>query len=104
MADRRPIPLRADPSALRAETVGALARAIIAKAHARVENRRDEAGILRTLFPDDQPALLMLRAASSPTSTTSASALVRTVVADIIASIGAVGAGARLLQSGLLLN
>src|SRR5262245_25205900 len=97
----QPIPLRPDASALRAATVGALARAIIVKAHARLENRRDEAAILRGLFPDDQSALLMLRAASSPTSTTSAPALVRTVVADMIASIGAVGAGARLLQSGL---
>jgi hypothetical protein len=51
MADRRPIPLRADPCALRAETVGALARAIIVKAHARLENRRDEAGIMRSRFP-----------------------------------------------------
>jgi hypothetical protein len=104
MADRRPIPLRPDPSALRAETVGALARAIIVKAHARLENRRDEASILRLRFPDDPSALLMLRAASSPTTTTSASALVQTVVADIMSSIGAVGAGARLLQSALLLS
>ena len=104
MADRRPIPLRADPSALRAETVSALARAIIVKAHARLENRRDEAGIMRSRFPDDSSAMLMLRASSSPTTTVTASALVRTVVADIIASIGPVGAGARLLQSGLLLS
>jgi hypothetical protein len=104
MPDRRPIPLRADPCALRAETVSAFARAIIVKAHARLENRRDEAGILRALFPDDQSALFVLRAASPPTSTTNASALVRTVVADIIASIGAVGAGARVLQSSLLLS
>ena len=104
MADRRPIPLRPDASALRAATVGALARAIIVKAHARLENRRDETGIMRSRFPDDQSALLMLRAASSPTTTTTAPALVRTAVADIIASIGAVGAGARLLQSGLLLS
>ena len=82
------------------QTVSALARAIIVKAHARLENRRDETGIMRSRFPDDQSALLMLRAASSPTTTTTASALVRTAVADIIASIGAVGAGARLLQSG----
>lgn len=104
MADRRPIPLRADASALRAETVSALARAIIVKAHARLENRRDEAGIMRSRFPDDQSTLLMLRAASSPTTTTTASALVRTVVADVIASVGAVGAGARLLHSALLLS
>jgi hypothetical protein len=83
MADRRPIPLRADPCALRAETLNALARAVIVKAHARLENRRDEANILRSLFPDDQSAMLMLRAASSPTTTTTASALVRTVVATL---------------------
>jgi hypothetical protein len=104
MADRRPIPLRADPCALRAQTVSALARAIIVKAHARLENRRDEAGIMRSRFPDDPAAMLMLRAASSPTTTTTASAVVQTVVADIIAATGAVGAGARLLQSGLMLS
>lgn len=104
MADRRPIPLRPDASALRAETVSALARAIIVKAYARLENRRDETGIMRSRFPDDQSALLMLRAASSPTTTTTGSAIVRTAVADIIASIGAVGAGARLLHSALLLS
>jgi hypothetical protein len=98
----RPIPLKPDPRALVARNVTALARVVIVKAHARLENRRDEAGILRALFPDDQSALFVLRAASPPTSTTNASALERTVVADIIASIGAIGAGARLLQSGLL--
>jgi hypothetical protein len=92
----QPIPLRPDASALRAATVGALARAIIAKAHARLENHRDEARILRALFPDDQSGMLMLRAVTSPTSTTSAPALVHTVVVDIIESIGSVGAGARL--------
>lgn len=104
MADRRPIPLRADPCALRSATVSALARAIIVKAHARLGNRRDEAGIMRSRFPDDPAAMLMPRAASSPTITTTASAVVQTVVADIIAATGAVGAGARLLQSGLLLS
>jgi hypothetical protein len=44
MADRRPIPFRPDASALRAGTVSAPARAIIVKALARLENRRDEAG------------------------------------------------------------
>ena len=84
--------------------MGALARAIIAKAHARLENHRDEARILRALFPDDQSGMLMLRAATSPTSTTSAPALMHTVVADIIESIGGVGAGARLFGSVLLLT
>jgi hypothetical protein len=46
----------------------------------------------------------MLRAVSSPLNTGTASAVVRTVVADIIASIGPIGAGARLLQSCLVLS
>jgi hypothetical protein len=47
---------------------------------------------------------MMLRAVSSPLTTGAASALLRTVVADIIASIGPIGAGARLLQSCLVLS
>ena len=46
----------------------------------------------------------MLRAVSSPLHTGVASAPLRTVVADIIASIGPIGAGARLLQSCLVLS
>ena len=37
--------------------MGALARAIMVKAHARLENRRDETGIMRSRFPEDQSAV-----------------------------------------------
>jgi hypothetical protein len=104
--ERRPIPLRPDPDLLRADTLTSLARAIIARTMACLGHQRgrDEPTILRSRFPDDHSAALMLRAVTSPFNTGAASALLRTVVADIIASIGQIGAGARLLQSCLVLS
>jgi hypothetical protein len=106
VAERRPIPLRPDPDLLRADTLTSLARAIIARTTACLghQRERDEPSILRSRFPDDAAAAMMLRAVSSPLTTGAASALLRTVVADIIASIGPIGAGARLLQSCLVLS
>jgi hypothetical protein len=68
MLDRmRPIPLRPDPAALVARNVTALSRAVIAKAAARIERRSDDATILRSRWPDDPIAPLVLRAASRST-------------------------------------
>jgi hypothetical protein len=105
-AERRPIPLRPDPDLLRADTLTSLARAIIAKATACLGQlrERDEPAILRARFPNDQAAITVLRAVSSPLTTTATTALLQTVVADIVASIGPIGAGARLLRSGLMLS
>jgi hypothetical protein len=104
--ERRPIPLRPDPDLLRADTLTSLARAIIAKATACLGQmrERDEPAILRARFPNDQAAITVLRAVSSPLTTTATTALLQTVVADIVASIGPIGAGARLLQSCLVLS
>jgi hypothetical protein len=77
-----------------------LARACIAKAIGKIE-RRDDAAILRDRWPDDRAASLVLRAPTTPSSLTNSSALGATVVADLIAVIGQVGAGARLLRAGL---
>ena len=99
----RPIPLRADPGALVARNVTAVARVAIAKAVARTERRSDDMAILKERFPDDPLAPLVLRAASQPSMLATDTALGRSVVADLIATIGPVGAGARLLQSGLQL-
>jgi hypothetical protein len=99
----RPIPLRPDPAALVARNVTALSRAVIAKAAARIERRSDDATILRSRWPDDPTAPLILRAASQPATLADNPALARTLIADLIATIGPVGAGARLLQAGLQL-
>jgi hypothetical protein len=99
----RPIPLRADPAALVSRNVTGLARAVIAKAVARIERRNDDATILRARWPDDPLAPLVLRAASRPFTLTTDAALGRSVVADLISTIGPIGAGARLLQAGMSL-
>jgi hypothetical protein len=82
-------------------SVTSLARAIIAKASGKIERRDDIPTILRDRWPDDPTAPLVLRAASTPATLTNTTALGRSIVADLIATIGPVGAGAQLLQSGL---
>jgi hypothetical protein len=51
--DMQPIPLRADPGALTRRNVAALTRAMIVKATAKLELRRDERAILKERWPDD---------------------------------------------------
>jgi hypothetical protein len=80
-----------------------VARAIVAKAAAKFE-RGDEAAILKARYPDDVAAALILRAATQPTSRATATALGQSIVADLVTAVGPVGAGARLLQSGLRLT
>jgi hypothetical protein len=99
----KPIPLKPDPGALVARNVTALARATIAKAMMRLDPRCDEREHLRTRWPDDATAPLVLRAASQPATLAANPALGHTLIADLIATIGPTGAGARLLQAGLQL-
>ena len=99
----RPIPLRPDPGALVTRNVTGLARAAIAKAMVRLDPRCDEREHLRTRWPNDSTAPLILRAASQPATLAANPALGHTLVADLIATIGPTGAGARLLQAGLQL-
>jgi hypothetical protein len=100
----QPIRLRPDPGALVARNVAAVARAVIAKAASKLERRSDAAAVLRDRWPDDSIAPILLRAASEPPASLATSGpLGRSIVADIIATIGPVGAGARLLQAGLSL-
>jgi hypothetical protein len=99
----RPIPLRPDPRALMTRNVSALARACIAKAMARLDPRCDERDHMRTRWPDDPTAPLILRAASQPATLAANPVLGPSLVADLIATIGPTGAGARLLQAGLQL-
>ena len=99
----RPIPLTPDPRALVTRNVTGLARAVIAKAMVRLDPRCDEREHLRTRWPNDATAPLILRAASQPATLAANPALGHTLIADLIATIGPVGAGARLLQAGLQL-
>jgi hypothetical protein len=99
----RPIPLRPDPDALATRNVNALVRAAIAKAMVRLDPRCDEREHLRARWPNDPTPPLILRAASQPATLAANPALSHTVVADLIATIGPTGAGARLLQAGLQL-
>lgn len=95
----QPIPLRADPGAVRRRNVTALARVCISKGIAKLNSRRDDA-VLKSKWADDPTAALILRAATAPTSLTG-SALGASLVSDIVATIGPTSAGARLLQAGL---
>jgi hypothetical protein len=99
----RPIPLRPDPGALVTRNVNALVRATIAKAMVRIDPRYDEREHLRTRWPDDATAPLVLRAASQPATLAANPALGPPFIADLIATIGPTGASARLMQAGLQL-
>ena len=99
----RPIPLRPDPRALVASNVTTVVRVAIAKAMARLDSREDERDILRSRWPNDPTAPLVLRAATNPTTLAANPALSPSLVSDLIATIGPIGAGARLLQAGLQL-
>jgi hypothetical protein len=83
--------------------VSHLVRAAIAKAMVRLDPGCDEREHVRTRWPDDPTAPLVLRAASQPATLAANPALGHTLVADLIATIGPTGAGERLLQAGLQL-
>jgi hypothetical protein len=99
----RPIPLRPDPRAVATSNVTSLARAVIVKATTKLDRGRTETTVLKHLFPDDAVVPLVLRAASQSATLTNTAALGRSIVSDLIATIGPVGAGAGLLQSSLQL-
>jgi hypothetical protein len=69
----------------------------------RLDPRCDEREHLRTRWPNDPTAPLILRAASQPATLAANPALGPTLIADLIATLCPVGAGARLLQAGLQL-
>jgi hypothetical protein len=104
MSNRRPvdgpIPLRADARLIRERNVWALVRASLAEVRAHGTNAKPVALVEKT-WPNDDTAKLILRAPTSPTTTTSASALGQTIVADFIAATAPVSAAAALLDAGL---
>ena len=104
MHPRQQGPLRSDPRFRIERNVRNLSRVVIAKAVAGLDQRRDSRAVMFDRWTDDNPvAPLVLRAASEPPASLAGSAgvLGRSIVEDIIATIGQVGAGAQLLRSGL---
>jgi hypothetical protein len=73
----QPIPLRPDPAVLHERNVKALVRAALAKARAKGANAKP-IDIVEKTWPRDDTAKLILRAPTTPTTTTSASALGQT--------------------------
>jgi hypothetical protein len=101
-----PIPLRPDPAALRSRGAQALVRTVAARAIAEFEQGHWSA-MAQQRWSDDRDVELIIRAATSPATTTGggwANSLASTALADFIASMGPAYAGAALLTLGLQLQ
>src|SRR5262245_60181370 len=103
-APRAGIPLRPDYGAVRQRNVTSLVRAAIASGRAVFHPEHNPGRLAARTWPSDDGALFLTKAATSPASMTSASALMRTVVYDLLATLGPISAGAQLLQRGLQLD
>jgi hypothetical protein len=79
-----------------------LARACLATARAKLEPNGSPARIAERSFARDEEAGLILRAATSPTSTTSEPELLQALIADVL--LGATGAAGQLLARALRLD
>jgi hypothetical protein len=99
----RPIPLRPDYSAARRATSLPLVRAAAAYLIANIENSFI-GDVIARLWPRDDDAKLIAKAAVVPASTTNTTALAETALADFIVSMGPASAGAALLARGLQLQ
>src|SRR5262245_14465961 len=99
------IPLRPDAGALARRNADALTRAVTA--HLLAEHQHGfPADVLRHHWPDDKVAGLIVRAQTSPATTTSAawSELVGSAQADFVSTLGPLSAGAQLLSRGIQLS
>ena len=97
-----PIPLRPDRLALERDQHRSLVRAATAVALGHIAHRpADE--FLAAAWPGDDGAKMVLRAASTPATTTSASALAIDAVA-FLASMAPASAAARLFERALRIN
>jgi hypothetical protein len=104
---QRPIPLRPDPSALRRAGLTALMRtatAHVLAAERRDSPRQDPVKLAERMWPGDRDVGLLVRGAVSPTTTTSASALLTTLTQFFIEALAPVSAGALLLPRTLQLS
>jgi hypothetical protein len=77
-------------------------RAIIAAAKAAVDaTKTGPENTAKKLWPNDPVTPLLLRAATSPTSTTSASALAINTALDFVSALAPLSAAARLIDAGM---
>jgi hypothetical protein len=97
----RPIPLRPDLSAVREANLTTLTRAGIAVAHSAFERRSQPAEIAERMWPDDPAVPLIVRGEATPASLTSAAALAKTIVPDLLVVLGPTSVAAQLLAQGL---
>jgi hypothetical protein len=101
MTEHRPIPLRPDPGAARAAERRSLDRALAAIVLTRSET--DPAVYARRNWPDDAQALRIVKAASSPTSTSDAGALLLSA-AGVFRSLAPTSAALKLFDRGLAVD
>jgi len=107
---RQGIPLRPDPDATRERAVASLVRLALCVARnsglPTAEQLPAAARLLAKFWPNDVTASYLVKAASSPATLTSTTttALTRTIIADFLAALGPQSAGAQLLEKGLQLN
>jgi hypothetical protein len=109
MTQHQPIPLRPDPLALRAESVGSFIRAATAHAAAVFAEDADPLRIAARRWPGDRVVRDMIqqtvtRAAGPPADTTNAATLATTIVRDLIAALAPTCASAALLDACLRLD
>jgi hypothetical protein len=84
-----------------------LVRAILASARTELEVGQDPTRIVRALWPSDDATPMVLRAATSPASTSAAgwaAELAQTAVADFVTSLGPQSAGGELLRRATMLT
>lgn len=96
-----PIPLRPDPAAITHRARRSLSRALAASARGVFRTDKDARPILARDWPQDDGAALVLKGAVAPTGTAETALLTEIVSAAVL---GATGAGATLLQRGLVLS
>jgi hypothetical protein len=91
--------------ARRERSVASLVRAALSIARSigdgRAADGREAERLVTRSWSSDKTASYLVRAASSPATLTTTSALTRTVVADFLAALGPQSAGAQLLAKGL---
>jgi hypothetical protein len=95
-----PIPLVPDKAARRDAAVASLVRACIAVGMGAVDPGKSATEHLKGMASDTTAGYLV-RAASTPASLTTSTAVTRTIIADFLAALGPQSAGAQLLQRAL---
>jgi hypothetical protein len=98
------IPLRADPDVARERSVVSLVRAGLSIARTVGQGLPAAERLLARTWSNDATAAYLVRAAGSPATLSTTTALTRTIIADFLAALGPQSAGAQLLEKGLQLS